>query len=70
MTTYRFNNHAVRSERYRYIRYADGSEELYDSIEDPNEWHNLADDPSLRRVKRELAGWIPKENMPALSGGF
>ncbi|WP_182868265.1 hypothetical protein [Stieleria mannarensis] len=23
-------NHAVRSDRWRYIRYADGSEELYD----------------------------------------
>ncbi|MGD8323945.1 MAG: sulfatase [Gammaproteobacteria bacterium] len=67
VTTYGFNNHAVRSERYRYIRYADGNEELYDSIEDPNEWHNLADDRSVRRVKRELARWIPTENAPALA---
>ena len=27
ITTYRENNHAVRSQRYRYIRYADGSED-------------------------------------------
>ena len=29
MTTYLFNNHAVRTEGWRYIRYADGDEELY-----------------------------------------
>ena len=32
------NNHAVRDQRWRYIRYADGSEELYDHQTDPNEW--------------------------------
>ncbi|MGD8810128.1 MAG: sulfatase [Gammaproteobacteria bacterium] len=66
VTTYGFDNHAVRSEKFRYIRYADGTEELYDSLEDPNEWHNLADEPQYRRVKRELARWLPEENAPAL----
>ena len=36
------NNHSVRDERWRYIHYADGSEELYDHKTDPNEWYNLA----------------------------
>lgn len=67
LSTFEFNNHAVRNERYRYIRYADGSEELYDMLDDPNEWHNLADDRGLRRVKRELAEWIPTDNAPALT---
>lgn len=35
------NNHSIRSERWRYIQYADGSEELYDHRANPNEWHNL-----------------------------
>jgi arylsulfatase A-like enzyme len=62
VTTYGFNNHAVRDERYRYIRYADGNEELYDDLADPNEFTNLADDPDFRRVKRELGRWVPKQN--------
>jgi arylsulfatase A-like enzyme len=66
LTTYGFSNHAVRSERYRYIRYSDGTEELYDAVADPNEWSNLADDPQYRRVRREHASWIPRENAPAL----
>ena len=37
------NHHAVRSENYRYIRYSDGAEELYDHSVDPNEWINEAD---------------------------
>ena len=42
ITTHNHDNHGVRSENWRYIRYADGSEELYDMRRDPNEWNNLA----------------------------
>lgn len=58
------NNHAVRSERWRYIRYADGSEELYDHQSDPMEWKNLATDPKHTKIKAELAAWLPKTNAP------
>ncbi len=64
VTTYGFGNHAVRSERWRYIRYADGSEELYDHDNDPLEWTNLAGDPKYASVKQELAKWLPKVNTP------
>jgi arylsulfatase A-like enzyme len=64
VTTYGFNNHAVRDERYRYIRYADGTEELYDVIADPNEWTNIADQREMRRTKTRLSRWIPAENAP------
>lgn len=60
------NNHAVRSERWRYIRYADGSEELYDHEADPLEWRNLAADPELDAVKQELARWLPQKNAPSV----
>ena len=45
----------MRSEKWRYITYADGSEELYDMVNDPNEWTNLAKDPQYNGTKAELA---------------
>ena len=62
LTTHGKNNHAVRTERYRYIRYYEGSEELYDLQNDPNEWTNLAAKKELAPVKQELARWLPKVN--------
>jgi arylsulfatase A-like enzyme len=62
ITTHGKNNHAARTERYRYIRYRDGSEELYDHKTDPNEWTNLAGDESLTALKKDLARWFPASN--------
>lgn len=64
ITTYGRNNHAVRSEHFRYIRYEDGSEELYDHRVDDAEWKNLADDPEYAQVKRDLARHLPTLNAP------
>jgi iduronate 2-sulfatase len=44
----------VRNERWRYIRYADGFEELYDHASDPDERHNLAREPALTAEKTRL----------------
>jgi arylsulfatase A-like enzyme len=63
ITTHGKDNHAVRDERYRLIRYRDGSEELYDLKNDPNEWNNLAEDPKYASLKAELAGSIPTKNV-------
>ena len=57
--TYLQGNHAVRSDRWRYIRYADGSDELYDHDVDPNEWHNLADEERYAGVIATHRKWIP-----------
>lgn len=62
ITTFRPNNHSVRSQHWRYIRYADGSQELYDHRSDPDEWHNLAGDPAHANIIRDLAKWLPKNN--------
>ena len=62
ITTHEFKNHAVRTERWRFIRYANGDEELYDHNADPHEWTNLASDPKLATVKSELAKLLPTEN--------
>ncbi|MBD3676306.1 MAG: sulfatase [Planctomycetaceae bacterium] len=64
LTTYQQNNHAVRSEHFRYIRYADGSEELYDHRVDPREWNNLAGDSNYRQLMDDHAKWLPKVNVP------
>jgi arylsulfatase A-like enzyme len=64
VTTFQLNNHTVRTEQWRYIHYADGGEELYDHQKDPLEWTNLAQDPQFAAVKADLAGWLPKENVP------
>lgn len=64
ITTHGRNNHAVRSERYRYIRYEDGSEELYDHQVDPGEFNNLAADPSMSIVIDDLQKWLPETNAP------
>lgn len=40
----------MRSDRWRYLRYEDGSEEFYDMKNDPNEWTNLADDPKFSSI--------------------
>lgn len=58
-------NHAVRTDRWRYIRYADGSEELYDHQSDPHEWHNLAADPRHREVLAAHRRWLPAAEAPA-----
>ena len=68
VTTYRFKNHAVRTEGWRYIRYANGDEELYDHDADPREWKNLAADSKFADVKKDLAAWLPKENKPDAGG--
>jgi len=60
LMSYGRGNHAVRSERWRYIRYADGSEELYDHTKDPHEWNNLAADPALAPVIESHQKWLPK----------
>ena len=63
ITTHNHDNHGIRTENWRYIRYADGSEELYDMVKDPNEWTNLAGSAEFDEKKRDLAKWLPKVNL-------
>ena len=55
ITTYDYDEFSVRDERYRYIRYIDGGEELYDHSVDPEEWVNLANDPEHAAAKARMA---------------
>jgi arylsulfatase A-like enzyme len=60
--THGYKNHAIRSAAWRYIRYENGEEELYDETKDPYEWSNLAGDRTFGKVKSELARFFPKVN--------
>ena len=62
LTTHGFQNHAVRSEKWRYIRYADGSEELYDHEKDPYEWTNLGSKFEFKKIREQLAKSLPKQD--------
>ena len=69
ITTHGRGNHAVRSEAWRYIRYADGSEELYDERRDPLEQTNLAMQPEHTAVKQQLATLLPAAEADDLPSG-
>ena len=64
LTTHGYRNHAIRDGQYRYIRYADLSEELYDHTTDPYEFTNLANDETMIATKRRLAAFLPKNETP------
>jgi arylsulfatase A-like enzyme len=78
LTTHNPGNHAVRSRHYRYIRYADGSEELYDHRVDPNEWRNLlavgydGTATSDAEQQSQIVQWhrrhLPAEDCPPVAG--
>jgi iduronate 2-sulfatase len=64
VTTYKYKNHAVRSDQWRYIRYENGDEELYHNAVDPYEWKNLASSSECQPIKSELAKWLPTFDAP------
>ena len=64
ITTHGRGNHAVRTETHRYIRYANGDEELYDERKDPYEWKNLARLDGSIDLKKRLVKWLPKKEKP------
>lgn len=47
-------NWSIRTERWRYIRYNNGAEELYDHENDPHEWNNLAGSPEQTKTLEDL----------------
>lgn len=68
VTTYGYMNHTARDQRFRYIRYHDGSEELYDHEVDPLEWTNIAHLPQHAELKRTLASAFPSVNAKRITG--
>ena len=66
ISSYGEGNTSIRTERWRYIRYEDGSEELYDHHVDPNEWTNLANKAEHKETKQALAKMVPANQHPGL----
>lgn len=72
LTTFKYGNHSIRSERFRYTRYHGGGEEVYDLQRDPHEWRNLAGTEKGDRIVSELSPYIPTSdaNELPLKGAF
>lgn len=68
-TSFGPGNIALRTERYRYIRYVDGTEEFYDHQEDPHEWHNLAHNPEMQPLMKQHAAQLPTSSAELLGSG-
>ncbi|WP_164891094.1 sulfatase [Botryobacter ruber] len=69
-TTYGEQYASVRDERYRYIRYPDGSQELYDHQTDPYENNNVVHKPEMKPVISRLSGAIPKNFKKSIGGRY
>lgn len=61
------DSYALTFERWKYNRFFDGSEELYDHLNDPLEHTNLANDPCYAQVKAQCAEWLPEASHPNVS---
>jgi arylsulfatase A-like enzyme/sucrose-6-phosphate hydrolase SacC (GH32 family) len=63
LTTWLRGNHGIRTRDWRYIRYADGSEELYKDS-DPWNHENLAAKPESASVIADHRRWLPENEAP------
>lgn len=54
-------NYGLSAQRYRYIAYDNGDEELYDITTDPHEWNNLATKPEFAKKIDELKSHTPNQ---------
>lgn len=62
ITTLDQGNHSLMGKDWHYIHYADGSEELYDLKNDPNEWYNIAGRADVGAIKAKFAAQLPSRN--------
>ena len=56
--------YGLSGKRWRYIHYANGDEELYDTKADPYEWSNLAARPEYASKLAEMRSLAPKKFAP------
>jgi arylsulfatase A-like enzyme len=70
ITTWGRGNYSIRDDHWRYIRYFDGGEELYDHRKDPQEWNNLAGDANHKQQQQSLAEMLPRDEAPLVKTGI
>ncbi len=58
------NEYAIINQKWRYIHYADDSEELYNLKKDSNEWDNMAEQEGYEPIKEKLRNSAPKTFAP------
>ena len=68
ITDHNPGNQGLRNDRYRLIRYADGSEELYDLRLDPHEFNNVIGDAAMTPVAAALRRFYNPEMAPLAPG--
>ena len=56
--------YAIINRDWRYIRYGEDGEELYDLNKDPNEWNNLAGEKKYAKIMNRLASFAPNKFAP------
>jgi len=61
VTTIAHGNHVIHTTNWSYIHYFDGTEELYDIKNDPEEWVNLAGKTKYRPFMDKLKKYIPED---------
>jgi arylsulfatase A-like enzyme len=64
ITSNGFKNDSIRTERWRFTRYPNDAEELYDHDTDPYEWKNLAGDPAYKTIAATLRKQLPQDPVP------
>ncbi|BCX49242.1 iduronate-2-sulfatase [Haloferula helveola] len=58
--SYLYDQYAsIRTEQFRYIRYKDGQQELYDHRKDPHEWKNEVGNPEYAEALEMLNSELP-----------
>ena len=70
LTTWGRGNYVLSTEDWRYIRYFDGTEELYNHQNDPNEWTNVADNQLYKNIKEGLKKWFPTKEAKLMPNGI
>jgi len=68
-TSFGPGNYAIITENFRYIHYNDGSEELYDIINDPHEWQNIVEKPEFSDIVKQHREQIPVHRHEILGEG-